>query len=61
LLHSIPLTAVERIKALEFLNYCAHAPLEFAALHYLKGRELSEGVDFEAILNALASLGAHRL
>jgi len=57
LLHSTPLTAVERIKALEFLNYCAHAPLEFAALHYLKGRELSEGVDFEAILNALASLG----
>ena len=57
LLHSTPLTAVERIKALEFLHYCAHAPLEFAALHYLKGRELSEGVDFEAILNALASLG----
>ena len=57
LLHSTPLTAVERIKALEFLHYCAHAPLEFAALHYLKGRELSEGVDFEAILSALASLG----
>ena len=57
LLHSTPLTAVERIKALEFLHYCAHVPLEFAALHYLKGRELSEGVDFEAILNALASLG----
>jgi anti-sigma regulatory factor (Ser/Thr protein kinase) len=56
-LHATPLTAVERIKALEFLHYCAHAPLEFAALHYLKGRELSEGVDFEAILNALASLG----
>src|SRR5262245_30825811 len=57
LLRSSPLTAVERIKALEFLHYCAHAPLEFAALHYLKGRELAEGVDFEAILNALASLG----
>ena len=57
LLHSTSLTAVERIKALEFLQYCAHAPLEFAALHYLKGRELSEGVDFETILNALASLG----
>ena len=57
LLHSTSLTAVERIKALEFLHYCANAPLEFAALHYLKGRELSEGVDFEAILNALASLG----
>ena len=57
LLHSTSLTAVERIKALEFLHYCAHAPLEFGALHYLKGRELSEGVDFEAILNALASLG----
>ena len=57
LLHSAQLTVVERLKALEFLHYCAHAPLEFAALHYLKGRELSEGVDFEAILNALASLG----
>lgn len=57
LLHSTPLTAIERIKALEFLHYCAHAPLEFAALHYLKGRDLSEGVDFETILNALASLG----
>src|SRR5262245_11115302 len=57
LLHSTSLTAIERIKALEFLHYCAHAPLEFAALHYLKRRELAEGVDFEAILNALASLG----
>lgn len=57
LLHSAPLTAVERIKALEFLHYCAHAPLEFGALHYLRGRELSEGVDFENILNALAALG----
>jgi len=57
LLHSAPLTAVERLKALEFLHYCAHGPLEFAALHYLKGRDLSEGVDFEAILNALGSLG----
>ena len=57
LLHSTPLTAVERIKALEFLHYCVHAPLEFAALHYLKGRDVSEGVNFEAILNALASLG----
>lgn len=57
LLHSAQLNAIERIKALEFLRFCAHAPLEFAALHYLKGREMSEGVDFEAVLNALAALG----
>jgi anti-sigma regulatory factor (Ser/Thr protein kinase) len=57
LLQSAPFSAMERVKALEFLHYCAHAPIEFAALHYLKGRELSEGIDFEAILNALASLG----
>jgi hypothetical protein len=56
LMHSAPLNATEHIKAIELMHFCAHAPLEFSALHYLKTREAAQGLDVEKILNALAAL-----
>ncbi len=56
LLHSAPLSVAERIKAVEVLHFCAHAPLESSAIKYLRGRSAAEGTDSEKILNALSAL-----
>lgn len=57
LVHSTPLTAEERIKALELLHFSTRTAVEFSAVHYLRSRPTTETLDLEKILSALSAVG----